>query len=327
MYFKKKISCFFLSLLLIIPFNIYAYSDYIIASGENIGIKIKSDGVIIVGTYNIDNINPAEDAGLKVGDIIEKINNKKIDSIDNMINIINESIDNNINILFKRNNEKKNTSLRIVRNNDMVKTGLYVKDSITGIGTLTYIDPKTKIFVALGHEIIDSNSNQIVKIKEGAIYPSEVVGIVKSSNGNPGEKNATFDFEKNDGAITKNTIKGIFGNYTSDFNKNTLYKVANYDEVQLGNAKIKTVLKKDTIGEYDVNILSVANTSEKVKNIIFEITDKELLSQTNGIIQGMSGSPIIQGDKIIGAVTHVVIDNPLKGYGILITNMLEEGEK
>ena len=103
--------------------------------------------------------------------------------------------------------------------------------------------------------------------------------------------------------------------------------MANYDEVQLGNAKIKTVLKKDTIGEYDVNILSVANTSEKVKNIIFEITDKELLSQTNGIIQGMSGSPIIQGDKIIGAVTHVVIDNPLKGYGILITNMLEEGEK
>ena len=108
--------------------------------------------------------------------------------------------------------QKKNTSLRMVRNNDMVKTGLYVKDSITGIGTLTYIDPKTKIFGALGHEIIDSNSNQIVKIKEGAIYPSEVVGIVKSSNGNPGEKNATFDFEKNDGAITKNTITTISQN-------------------------------------------------------------------------------------------------------------------
>ena len=121
--------------------------------------------------------------------------------------------------------------------------------------------------------------------------------------------------------------KGIFGNYTSDINKDKLYKVASYDDVKLGNAKIKTVLNKDIVDEFDINIISVTNNSEEVKNIIFEITDKDLLNKTNGIIQGMSGSPIIQGNNIVGAVTHVVIDNPLKGYGILITNMLEEGEK
>ena len=177
------------------------------------------------------------------------------------------------------------------------------------------------------HEIADSNTNKIVKIQEGYIYPSEVVGIIKSTLGSPGEKNATFNFDKTDGNVNKNTIKGIFGNYTSDINKDKLYKVASYDDVKLGNAKIKTVLNKDIVDEFDINIISVTNNSEEVKNIIFEITDKELLNKTNGIIQGMSGSPIIQGNNIVGAVTHVVIDNPLKGYGILITNMLEEGEK
>lgn len=177
------------------------------------------------------------------------------------------------------------------------------------------------------HEIVDSNTNKIIKIKEGFIYPSEVISVTKSTLGNPGEKNATFNFDKTDGNVNKNTIKGIFGSYTSDIDKNKLYKVASYDEVKLGSAKIKTVLSKNNIDEFDINIISVTNNSEEVKNIIFEITDKDLLNKTNGIIQGMSGSPIIQGNNIVGAVTHVVIDNPLKGYGILITNMLEEGEK
>lgn len=324
---KKRVCIFLYSLLLIIPISINAYSDYIVASGENVGIKIKSDGIIIVGTYKIDYEDPAQDAGLKIGDIIESINDTKVKDIDDMINILNNSNSDSANITFKRNNEKKNTSLKLVRNNNLIKTGLYVKDSITGIGTLTYIDPTTKIFGALGHEIVDSNTNKIIKIKEGFIYPSEVISVTKSTLGNPGEKNATFNFDKTDGNVNKNTIKGIFGSYTSDIDKNKLYKVASYDEVKLGSAKIKTVLSKNNIDEFDINIISVTNNSEEVKNIIFEITDKNLLNKTNGIIQGMSGSPIIQGNNIVGAVTHVVIDNPLKGYGILITNMLEEGEK
>ena len=326
MWLKKIVLSFFLSLF-IIPTNVNSYSDYIVASGENIGIKINSNGIIIIGTYKINDLDPAKNAGLKTGDVIENINNKEINNIDDMINTINNTKSDNVNITYKRNGEVKNTSLKLVKDSNSIKTGLYVKDSISGIGTLTYIDPNTKIFGALGHEILDSNTNKIVSIKEGFIYPSEVIGIVKSKDGLPGEKSATFNYDKIDGLINKNTTRGIFGNYTSNIDKNSLYKVANFDEIKLGEAKIKTVLDKNKIDEFDINIISVMASDEREKNIIFEITDKELVNKTNGIIQGMSGSPIIQDNKIVGAVTHVVIDNPLKGYGILITNMLEEGEK
>lgn len=324
MFLKRNVYKLFL-ILLLIPLKLYAYSDYIIASGENIGIKLDSKGVIIVGTYEVSGKNPASSAGLKVGDIIEKINNNDIKNIDDMINEIKNSRNKDISITYKRGSDLKNTILNIDNSSEDVKTGLYVKDSITGIGTLTYIDPNTKKFGALGHEIMENSTKKILDINSGTIFPSTVTGIVKAEDGNPGEKNATFDLSKTDGNILENTNKGIFGNYISEINEDKLYKVVDYKDVNLGKAKIKTVLSGNSIGEYDINIISVTN-SDKIKNIIFEITDKELVDKTNGIIQGMSGSPIIQGDNIVGAVTHVVIDNPLKGYGILITNMLEEGE-
>lgn len=323
--FLKKNVYNFLFLLLFIPLRLYAYSDYIIASGENIGIKLMSDGIIIVGTYDVGGNNPATEAGLKVGDIIEKVDNTEVNSIDEMIAKINDSRSNDVSITYKRNNEIKDTTLNLDKTSGNVKTGIYVKDSITGIGTLTYIDPKTKIFGALGHEIADSSTKKILDINGGTIFQSTVTGIVKSGDGNPGEKNATFDLSKTDGNVLENTNKGIFGEYISDIDESKLYKVVDYKDVNLGKAKIKTVLAGNEVGEYDINIISVTN-SDKIKNIVFEITDEELLDKTNGIIQGMSGSPIIQGKNIVGAVTHVVIDNPLKGYGILITNMLEEGE-
>lgn len=324
MFLKRNVYKLFL-ILLLIPLKLYAYSDYIIASGENIGIKLDSKGVIIVGTYEVSGKNPASSAGLKVGDIIEKVNNNDIKNIDDMINEIKNSRNKDISITYKRGSDLKNTILNIDNSSEDVKTGLYVKDSITGIGTLTYIDPNTKKFGALGHEIMENSTKKILDINSGTIFPSTVTGIVKAEDGNPGEKNATFDLSKTDGNILENTNKGIFGNYISEINEDKLYKVVDYKDVNLGKAKIKTVLSGNSIGEYDINIISVTN-SDKIKNIIFEITDKELVDKTNGIIQGMSGSPIIQGDNIVGAVTHVVIDNPLKGYGILITNMLEEGE-
>ena len=326
MFFQNKnVYNFILSLLLFIPLKLYAYSDYIIASGENIGIKLISDGIIIVGTYDVGGENPASKAGLKVGDIIEKVDNTEVNSIDDMISKINDSRSNDVSITYKRNNEIKNTTLNLDKTSGNVKTGIYVKDSITGIGTLTYIDPKTKIFGALGHEIVESSTKKILDINSGTIFPSTVTGIVKSGDGIPGEKNATFDLSKTDGNVYENTNKGIFGEYISDIDDSKLYKVVGYNDVNLGKAKIKTVLSSNEVGEYDINIVSVTN-SNKIKNIVFEITDNELINKTNGIIQGMSGSPIIQGKNIVGAVTHVVIDNPLKGYGILITNMLEEGE-
>lgn len=325
--FLKKFKSFVLLLsLIIIPINTYAYSDYIIASGENIGIKLNSNGIIIVGTYEIDDKNPSIDAGLQVGDIITSINDTNVTTISEMVNLINSSDSNTIKVGFLRDNKEKSTNLELYDDNGTYKTGLYVKDSITGIGTLTFIDPETRLFGALGHEIIESNTGKILDITDGEIFDSKVTGITPSSDGEPGEKNATFNSSDIDGKIKENTNKGIFGNYTSSINNLKKYKVAKLDDIKLGEAKILTVLDGEKIGEYSINIIKVSNTKDKVKNIVFEITDNDLLKKTNGIIQGMSGSPIIQGEYIIGAVTHVVVDNPHKGYGILITNMLEEAE-
>ena len=204
---------------------------------------------------------------------------------------------------------------------------MYIKDNITGIGTLTYIDPNTKLFGALGHEIIEKSTNKILDSDNGSIFNSTVTSIKSSTNGSPGEKNAKLETDDTKGTIFKNTNHGIFGNYTATLPDKKLYKVAQTKDIKLGNATILTVLKDKNIGEYDIKITKINDTSNNTKNILFEITDQELLKETGGIVQGMSGSPIIQGEYIVGAVTHVVIDNPSTGYGIFITNMLEESEK
>ncbi len=309
----------------IMPISILAYSDYIIVGGENVGIEIKSKGVMVVGLYEINGKYIASESGIKVGDIITSINNNKISTIDEMTKIISNS-ENKIEIEFIRDGKTDHTKLNLIKDeNNVYKTGLYVKDEIKGIGTLTFIDPNTKLFGALGHEIIEKATGEILEVKDGKLYNSTVTNIEPSRDGNPGEKNATFK-ETTIGNILENTNKGIFGIYQEKLPEKKLYKVAHKEEIKIGEAKILTVLKNEEIKEYTINILKITETKDKTKNLLFEITDENLLEQTGGIIQGMSGSPIIQDDKIIGAVTHVVVDSPTKGYGIFITNMLEEAE-
>ena len=323
--FKKIKQLIIIPLLLFIsmPLNIYAYSDYIYASGENVGIKVNSNGVLVVGLYEINNTYPAKDQGIKIGDLITSINDKKITNIDELVNEIEKGND-SIKIGYIRDNKEKFTNLKLYKENNTYKTGMYVKDSIVGIGTLTYIDPNSNIFGALGHEIIEKNTGKLLNLKDGTIFNSSITSIDPSSNGIPGSKNANINFNKIKGIINENTNKGVFGIYNEKINNKKLYKVTNIDEIKLGKAQILTVIKDDKVEAFDINILSVVNND--TKSILFEITDKKLLDISNGIVQGMSGSPIIQGDNIIGAVTHVVVDNPTKGYGVLITNMLEEGE-
>lgn len=318
----KKIT---LLLLFIIPLNVYAYSKYVIAGGDSVGIKINTDGVIIVGSYDINGHNNLNDSKLQNGDLILMMNGQRIDSVESMINIINDCNCNEVNITYKRNSKQYNTNLKLYYDENKIKTGLYVKDSITGVGTLTYIDPDTKLFGVLGHEITDNNGN-LYEIKSGYITDSKITSITKSDRGIPGEKNAILYSENINGTIDKNTNKGLFGKYTNKLIDNKLYEVATINNIKTGKAKILTVINDNKIEDFDINILSVKDTKNKLKNIEFEVIDKELLNSTNGIVQGMSGSPIIQGEYIIGAVTHVVVNDPHKGYGILITNMLEEGE-
>ncbi len=329
MFFKKIKNNILLTLiftLLIIPNYALAYSDYIVAGGENIGIELNSKGVIIVGTYEVNGINPAKEANLRAGDKIIKINNKDVINIEEMLKVIeNSNNKSNIKITYLRGNKTNDTSLKLSKSNDNIyKTGLYVKDSISGVGTLTFIDPNTKLFGALGHEIIEKNTGQKLEIKDGKIYSSTVTGITRSDIGKPGEKAARYDNSDIFGNVKENTTSGIFGNYTSTIPDKKLYKVAKEDEVKTGNATIFTVIDGNTIESFAINILRINKNT--TKNILFEITDSRLLRNTGGIVQGMSGSPIIQDNFIVGAVTHVVVDDPTKGYGIFITTMLEEAE-
>lgn len=323
--FFKKIKLIFISIMLLtMPINALAYSDYIYASGKSIGINIKLKGIMVVGLYEVNGVSPGVIAKINLGDRIIKVNNNEVNSIKEMTDAISKSNNkDSVEITYLRNNKEYKTNLELINDNGIYKTGLYVKDTISGVGTLTYIDPGTMMYGALGHEIIDRNTKTIADIDDGKIFKSSVTGITKSTNGNPGSKNALYYNDVVYGNINKNTHSGIFGNFSANTDNLKLYKVSN---PVLGDAKILTVIDSDTIKEYSINITKI-NEFKETKNILFDITDTELLNKTGGIVQGMSGSPIIQGDNIVGSVTHVVVDNPEKGYGIYITNMLTEAEK
>ena len=323
--FKHLKKSLLLLLLTIIPTCVLAYSDYIIPGGENIGIEINTKGIIVVGTYEINNKNPALESGIQIGDIITEINDVKVSTIDELVSSIKDT-SSPLKIKYLRDKKEYTTNLQITIEDGISKTGLYVKDSITGIGTLSYIDPETKIYGALGHEVLESNTGLMLEVKNGQIVESNVTTVERSSNGNPGSKNANLDQTQVKGNIEKNTNSGIFGNYFDTIPDKKKYKVANIEDIKKGEATILTVVEGKQIKEYKINILKISKDDKNNKNILFEVTDKTLLEQTGGIVQGMSGSPIIQGEYIIGAVTHVVIDDPTKGYGIFITNMLKEGE-
>jgi len=312
--------------MLLMPFGVLAYSKYVIPGGETLGIEINSDGILVIGFYKIKGSYNKGTEPIKIGDYIIKINDQKVKTIKNLTKEIEKNIANEkVKITLKRNNQEIETTLNLIEENGVFKTGLYVKDSITGIGTLTYIDPETKIYGALGHEIIESNTNQLVEIKDGSIFKNTIIGIDKSSTGVPGSKNAKFFYDTIFGKINKNTNYGIYGNYTTALPEKELIEVGKSSDIKIGLASIYTVLEDQNIQEYTINITNINETSN-TKNITFELIDQELISKTGGIVQGMSGSPIIQNNKLIGAVTHVIIDNPLTGYGLFITTMLEEGE-
>ena len=322
----KNFMAIFIVATFIMPQSILAYSKYVVVGGENIGLQINNKGIIVAGFYKIGDVMPSKNSYLNKGDTIIQADNKSINSIDDFISVIKNSNGESLNITYTRGNSKKNTTLTLVNDDGVIKTGLYIKDTVSGIGTLTFIDPKTKLFGALGHEVFESSTGVMINVKDGKIYNSNVTSIDKSTRGDPGSKNATVNSNDIYGSINENTKCGIFGTYTKEFNNNSLKEAGEYKDILIGPAKIITVLNGNEKKEYNINILKINNNEKDNKNILFEVNDNELIDKTGGIVQGMSGSPIIQNDKIIGAVTNVVVNNPKRGYGILITTMLKEAE-
>lgn len=316
-----------LLILFLFPLNLEAYSEKIIVGGENIGITVNTKGILVVGFYKVEN-KYLNKNNLKIGDYIIKVNDENVQTIEQLTYYIDKHIkDGKVNVTILRNNNAYIIPIDLIKVDDTYKTGLYVKTSLTGIGTITYVDPNTGIFGALGHEILESNTAKKVEIDTGKIYESYVTGINKSTNGNPGSKNALIDYKTELGNIKSNTTRGIYGQYTYSNDREVL-NVASWDEIKKGEAFIYTVTKGNKINKYEINITALDKGKiETAKSIAFTVNDRILIEETGGIVQGMSGSPIVQNDKIIGAVTNVVVDNVTKGYAIFIRSMLETGDE
>ncbi len=322
MNFKRRLLILFLTLI-ILPLNTLAYSNYLVPGGENLGITIKSEGILIVGFYDVN----TKISDLRLGDKINSINDINISSIEDMLKFIDQNKKSlTLKIGYLRDGKQNYTTLTLVKDESGVyKTGLYVKDSVTGIGTLTFIDPETNKYGALGHSITDSKTNVKFEVKDGKIFKADVSSIDRSLDGKTGEKNAKFYFDTNYGTISKNLETGIYGTYKKDYDKKNLVPVGSMDSIKIGPAIIKTTLENNIVEDFDIEIVNIDFESQ-TKNILFNITDSKLLAKTGGIVRGMSGSPILQDGKIIGAVTHTVISDNTKGYGISIIKMLESME-
>ena len=322
----KKKFIVFLSLFALSPLNVFAYSSEVILGGKTIGIDIKAEGIMVIGFYKVEGSLPK--TSLKEGDIILKIGNEEVNSINELTKAIENNMDDNntVEITYKRDKNEKTTTLKLVKQDGMYKTGLYVKDSITGIGTLTFIDPESNIYGALGHEITESNTSKIIEVRTGTIFKNSISSITESIDGKPGSKNAKFYYSNNYGDITKNTKYGIYGTYKDNYNNLEKISIANKDEVKIGKAEIYTVIDGENIEKFDIEITKI-NENSDIKNITFDITDEKLINSTGGVVQGMSGSPIVQNGKLVGAVTHVITDNVKSGYGLFIITMLEESER
>lgn len=329
----KKI-CFFILLGLALLFSSTSYilqAYEVIPGGENIGIEVKANGVLVIGGYDVitqkGKYNPTTDSDIKKGDLIYEANGKDVNSISDLLGIIAEVDEDEVDLKLLRNGQQLSRTLKLIKVSgaNTMKTGLLVKERILGIGTVTFYDPNTKVYGALGHKLIDNDFSTIADINSGSIYESTVTGVKKSTAGNVGEILATIHQDEPIGTIDSNTEFGIFGTYEKCPDKDAL-EVATHDEIKLGKAYIYTNIDS-TVRKYEIEITNLQKQTQiSAKGISFKITDEDLLKQSGGIVQGMSGSPIIQNDKIIGAVTHVLVDSTQKGYGIYLDFMLQIAE-
>lgn len=303
--------------------------------GNCVGVRLSSKGALVVGQSEV-NINnekvesPATKVGIGVGDLIVKINNEKVESSKELISNVKNAKSDTVNITFIRNGSEMTKEVKLLKESGGdYKLGLWVRDSTAGVGTMTFYDEKSGKFAALGHPVTDGDTNKPFTIKDGDLLESSIMSVRKGEKGSPGELKGIFVDDNNPiGKIEKNTQCGIFGNTTTKIKngmRSNRIKIGFRDEIKLGKASIITTVDESGPKEYEIEITKLLQQDEAgPKSMIIKVTDPELLKKTGGIVQGMSGSPIIQNGKLVGAVTHVLINKPDVGYGIYIDWMLED---
>lgn len=298
-------------------------------SGDAFGVKYFTKGVLVVGLTDVETAEglraPARDAGLQVKDIITTVGGSEVKSAEEFQKTVAKSGGNGIEIKYLRDGNESNLTIVPVidKNDNTYKLGIWVRDSTAGIGTITFVDSDTGEFGALGHGICDSETGVLMPLEKGIIVNVEITGIVIGQKNNPGELKGKFDHYRK-GELFSNTDVGVFGKF-DDIPENIgkSIPIGYKNELKTGKATIYTTLGNGKPEQFEIEIEKIFSDSGTVKNFMIKVTDSKLLTKTGGIIQGMSGSPIIQDGKLVGAVTHVLVDDSTRGYGIYIENMLE----
>lgn len=302
-----------------------AQTEYLYLGGIPAGFTIKSNGAVVIGLSDVVTENgvfsPAKNADIKIGDILTKIDKQEISGSESIAKILKESKGNPLEISVVRNGENFTTFLTPKKDKyGNYKLGVFLRDDLSGIGTITYFTKDGK-FASLGHPILNENKS-MMDIKSGKAYLCSIVGIQKGEKGKAGELQGIFIDDRKIGQILKNTQTGIYGKIEKSFDYSDFpqMEIAN---AKMGKARIFTCIDGEKVQEYTISIVKIDNNNRENKNFVIKIDDKNLLSVTGGILQGMSGSPIVQDGKIIGAITHVFINDPTRGFGISIDKMLQ----
>ena len=303
--------------------------ELVLPGGDTFGVELHTKGVLVVGTAAVDcpgeDISPAEQAGVKAGDIILSIDGKEISSVTAMVELVADSAGKTVQIELQRQGKHKEVTLTPAKSESehCWKAGVWIRDTTAGIGTVTYYLPETGSFSGLGHGICDSDTGVLMPLSRGIVMDVKISSIRKGAKGAPGELKGYFCSGKI-GSLIGNTRSGVYGVLASmpAYDKQDLIPVAQAGEIHEGSVTIRCTLDDSGIHEYKAKIVKLCGGDKNGKNFVLEVTDPALLAKTGGIVQGMSGSPVIQNGKLVGAVTHVLLDDPARGYGIFIENVL-----
>ncbi len=308
-----------LLILLCLPVAVSAQT-YLVPGGQLLGISVE-DGTLVVAGFDSRYGQAAKTAGLEIGDTLLKINGIAVQSLPEILETLNHC-DGKIALTVHRNGKEQTISMLPQITPDGPRLGVYLKEGITGVGTLTYYNPENSTFGALGHGVSDPGGS-ITQISGGSVYGACVLSVRKGQSGQPGQLMGAITGDAQKGNITKNTPFGVFGKLNG-FEKAKALEVAAPGEVKTGKATIRCTVSGCQLDEYEVEIVKVYGSRQSTgRNMLLKITDPDLLDLTGGIVQGMSGSPIVQNGKLVGAVTHVLVNDPTMGYGIFIENMLD----